>query len=58
MNKKKVFLSLFMLLFSLIILSGITAAAEMNLEIGIMPAVDSAPILLAQEKGYFESEAA
>jgi len=56
MNKKKVFLSLFMLLFSLIILSGITAAAEMNLEIGIMPAVDSAPILLAQEKGYFESE--
>lgn len=56
MNKKKVFLSLFMLLFSLIILSGITAAADMNLEIGIMPAVDSAPILLAQEKGYFEAE--
>lgn len=56
MNKKMVFLSLFMLLFSLIIMSGITAAAEMNLEIGIMPAVDSAPILLAQEKGYFEEE--
>ena len=28
----------------------------MNLKIGIMPAVDSAPILLAQEKGYFAEE--
>ena len=27
---------------------------KMKLKIGIMPAVDSAPILLAQEKGYFE----
>ncbi|HEX2947064.1 MAG TPA: ABC transporter substrate-binding protein [Clostridia bacterium] len=27
---------------------------EMSLSIGIMPAVDSAPILLAEKKGYFE----
>ncbi|RKD31230.1 ABC transporter substrate-binding protein [Thermohalobacter berrensis] len=29
---------------------------ELNLKIGLMPAVDSAPIFLAQEKGYFEEE--
>lgn len=27
---------------------------DLNLKIGLMPAVDSAPIFLAQEKGYFE----
>jgi NitT/TauT family transport system substrate-binding protein len=45
-----------MLLFSLIVFSGTLLAAEMNLKIGIMPAVDSAPILLAREKGYFAEE--
>lgn len=29
-------------------------AQDMNLAIGLMPAVDTAPILLADEKGYFE----
>jgi len=56
MRKKKVFLSLLMLLFSLTFLAGTAGAEEMSLEIGIMPAVDSAPILLAQEKGYFADE--
>ena len=45
-----------MLLFSLNLFSGTTMAAEMNLKLGIMPAVDSAPILLAREKGYFAEE--
>ena len=56
MKENKVFLSLLMLMFSLIILSSTVGAADMTLEIGIMPAVDSAPILLAQEKGYFAEE--
>ncbi|TDO94869.1 NitT/TauT family transport system substrate-binding protein [Halanaerobium saccharolyticum] len=56
MREKKVFLLLAMLIFSLIISSGSAAASDMTLEIGIMPAVDSAPILLAQEKGYFAEE--
>lgn len=30
-------------------------AESLSLSIGVMPAVDSAPILLAQEKGYFEA---
>lgn len=29
-------------------------SANMNLKIGVMPAVDAAPIFVAQEKGYFE----
>lgn len=45
-----------MLIFSLAFLTGTAGAAEKGLEIGIMPAVDSAPILLAQEKGYFAEE--
>lgn len=56
MREKKIFLLLVMLIFSLIISSGSAAASDMTLEIGIMPAVDSAPILLAQEKGYFAEE--
>lgn len=56
MREKMIFLLLAMLIFSLIISTGSVAASEMTLEIGIMPAVDSAPILLAQEKGYFAEE--
>jgi len=56
MKNKNIFLLLLMLFFSLIVLSGTVAAAEMDLEIGIMPAVDSAPILLAREKGYFAEQ--
>src|SRR6056297_2031303 len=56
MNNKNIFLLLIMLLFSLSLVSGTIMAADMTLEIGIMPAVDSAPILLAQEKGYFAEE--
>lgn len=50
---KRVFIFLLVVLFSFSLFSGSVMAAEMNLKIGIMPAVDSAPILLAQEKGYF-----
>lgn len=57
MNIKKIFLSLLMLIFSLSLLSAAGMAADLSLEIGIMPAVDSAPILLAREKGYFAEEA-
>jgi NitT/TauT family transport system substrate-binding protein len=56
MKSKMIFLLIFMLLFSLNLFSGTTMAAEMNLKLGIMPAVDSAPILLAREKGYFAEE--
>ena len=56
MKKKILFLELIMLIFSLTIITGNINANEMSLEIGIMPAVDSAPILLAQEKGYFAEE--
>ena len=56
MKKKIIFLALIMLIFSLTIITGNINANEMSLEIGIMPAVDSAPILLAQEKGYFAEE--
>ena len=56
MKSKKLFLLIFTLLISLIVFSGTLLAADMNLKIGIMPAVDSAPILLAQEKGYFAEE--
>ena len=56
MKKKIIFLALIMLIFSLLIITGNVNANEMSLEIGIMPAVDSAPILLAQEKGYFAEE--
>lgn len=54
MKKKNIFILLLTVLFSLF--SGNIIAAEMSLEIGIMPAVDSAPILLAQHKGYFAEE--
>ncbi|MGM0438184.1 MAG: ABC transporter substrate-binding protein [Bacillota bacterium] len=56
MKKKMIFLSLIMLIFSLVMTIGNVEAKKMSLEIGIMPAVDSAPILLAQEKGYFAEE--
>lgn len=56
MKKKIIFLSLIMLTFSLVMTIGNVNAKEMSLKIGIMPAVDSAPILLAQEKGYFAEE--
>ncbi|SIQ78071.1 ABC transporter substrate-binding protein [Halanaerobium kushneri] len=56
MRKKNIFLLLLMLIFSLSFLSGAAMAEDMKLEIGIMPAVDSAPILLAKEKGYFAEE--
>lgn len=56
MKHKKIFLTLVMLIFSLSLISGAVLAQDMELEIGIMPAVDSAPILLAQEKGYFAEE--
>jgi NitT/TauT family transport system substrate-binding protein len=48
-----------LLICSLIVISGgssIIAQDNVSLKIGIMPAVDSAPILLAQERGYFEDE--
>lgn len=56
MRQKTVFLLLSMLIFSLIISAGSVAASDMTMEIGIMPAVDSAPILLAREKGFFAEE--
>jgi len=34
--------------------SGTANSENMSLKIGVMPAVDSAPIFLADEKGYFE----
>lgn len=56
MKENRIFLSLSMLIFSLMLLTGTAGASDMTMEIGIMPAVDSAPILLAQEKGYFTEE--
>ncbi|ADO76462.1 ABC transporter substrate-binding protein [Halanaerobium praevalens] len=53
---KRVFILLLTVLFLFSLFSGNIIAAEMSLEIGIMPAVDSAPILLAQHKGYFAEE--
>lgn len=49
----------FIVVAALILLAGCTEKANdeqknVNLKIGLMPAVDAAPILLAQEKGYFE----
>jgi NitT/TauT family transport system substrate-binding protein len=38
----------------LILLLGCAEPAEQSLRIGLMPAVDTAPIFLAQEKGYFQ----
>ncbi|MDZ7671274.1 MAG: ABC transporter substrate-binding protein [Halanaerobiales bacterium] len=55
---KVLFLSV-LLICSLIIISGgssIIAQDNVSLKIGIMPAVDSAPILLAQKRGYFKDE--
>jgi NitT/TauT family transport system substrate-binding protein len=56
--KKFKFLSLtLMLICSLFVVFGFSnaqAQENLTLKIGIMPAVDSAPILLAQEKGYYK----
>ena len=56
--KKLKFLSLtLMLICSLFFVFGFSstqAQENLSLKIGIMPAVDSAPILLAQEKGYYK----
>ena len=56
--KKLKFLSLtLMLICSLFFVFGLSstqAQENLSLKIGIMPAVDSAPILLAQEKGYYK----
>src|SRR6056297_920272 len=55
-NIKVLFLS-FLLISSLLIIgkNGMLFAQDnMTLKIGIMPAVDSAPILLAEEKGYYK----
>lgn len=54
MKKKIVFLCLIMLFISLSLTT--VSAEEVELKIGIMPAVDSAPIMLAEEKGYFAEE--
>jgi len=56
----KLFSKMALLLFVLILITGCsnntnTASLEdLTLKIGLMPAVDSAPILVAQEKGYFK----
>jgi len=51
-------LLLSILLISSLIIMGVTAPTyaqePLSLKIGIMPAVDSAPILLAEEKGYYQ----
>jgi NitT/TauT family transport system substrate-binding protein len=55
--KKVRLLFLFMLMFSLILINSsalVKADENTTLKIGIMPAVDSAPILLAQERGYYK----
>src|SRR6056297_3126842 len=55
-NIKVLFLS-FLLISSLLIIGNngmLFAQDNMTLKIGIMPAVDSAPILLAEEKGYYK----
>jgi len=54
MMRKIVFLFLITLLISLNI-SAVSAQGA-DLKIGIMPAVDSAPIMLAEDKGYFSEE--
>lgn len=54
MKAKFVFLLLISLIFILVSPAG--AEQPLELKIGIMPAVDSAPILLAAEKGYFTAE--
>jgi len=54
---KVLFLS-FLLICSLIVISSSSTLAQDNvsLKVGIMPAVDSAPILLAEKRGYFADE--
>lgn len=57
--KKNPILFLSLLLISSLILfypQGNVLAEDYSLKIGIMPAADSAPILLAQEKGYYTDE--
>jgi NitT/TauT family transport system substrate-binding protein len=53
--KKKLCLLFIVILVFSFNLTGVLAQ-EIELKIGIMPAVDSAPIMLAQEKGYFIDE--
>ena len=56
--KKTITLLLSILLISMFFImidnNKIFAQDNMSLKIGVMPAVDSAPILLAQEKGYYK----
>jgi len=54
MKKKVVFLFLLMLFISLNV--SVVSAQKADLKIGIMPAVDSAPIMLAKDKNYFAEE--
>ena len=58
MKKSTILILSFLLISSLIIFhpGGSVLAEVFSLKIGIMPAVDSAPILLAQERGYYADE--
>ena len=54
---KVLFLSLLLISSLIVIGSGSTLAQDnVSLKVGIMPAVDSAPILLAEKRGYFADE--
>jgi NitT/TauT family transport system substrate-binding protein len=54
---KVLFLSLLLISSLIVIGSGSTLAQDnVFLKVGIMPAVDSAPILLAEKRGYFADE--
>lgn len=58
MSYKKIFFS--MLVFVLVLTSFnqvmADSSSDLELTVGVMPAVDSAPIFLAQKKGYFKEE--
>ncbi|MFW5981346.1 MAG: ABC transporter substrate-binding protein [bacterium] len=53
MNKKILLLTI-VIFFTLILVACTNNEEDLTLSIGIMPAVDSAPILLADELGYYE----
>ncbi|PKM85672.1 MAG: ABC transporter substrate-binding protein [Firmicutes bacterium HGW-Firmicutes-11] len=59
MKKKANIAAIIMLLLAATLAAGcssidVAPSTSMDLNIGLMPAVDAAPILLAQEKGYFD----
>lgn len=58
MNIKKIIAGILLLAMSVITVgcssSETSKEEELSLKIGLMPAVDTAPILLAQKKGYFD----